>query len=112
MCTASALLLYRPSSSLAPSGKLFEYLASGRPILCVTRPDNLAARLVRDWDAGVLADPEDDAEIEAAILTLWRRWRDNGLPDQAEVRRRALGGYSRQAGARQLAQLLEDAARG
>jgi glycosyltransferase involved in cell wall biosynthesis len=112
MCTASALLLYRPSSSLAPSGKLFEYLASGRPILCLTRPDNFAAALVRDWHAGVVADPHDETEIEAALLTLWHRWRDSGLPDQPEVRRRVLERYSRQAGAKQLAQVLEAAARG
>jgi glycosyltransferase involved in cell wall biosynthesis len=111
MCTASALLLYRPSSSLAPSGKLFEYLASGRPILCLTRPDNLAAQLVQEWEAGVVSDPHDETSIEAALLTLWRRWQDGGLPDQPGVRRRVLERYSRQAGARQLAQVLEDAAR-
>jgi glycosyltransferase involved in cell wall biosynthesis len=112
MCMASVLLLYRPRSSLAPSGKLFEYLASGRPILCLTRPDNLAARLVRDWRAGVVADPDDETEIEAALLMLWRRWQDSGLPDQPEVRRRALERYSRQAGAKQLAEVLEDVAHG
>ena len=69
-------------------------------------------RLVRDWHAGVVADPDDEDEIEAAILTLWRRWRDSGLPDQPEVRRRVLERYSRQAGAKQLAQVLEDVARG
>jgi glycosyltransferase involved in cell wall biosynthesis len=112
MCSATALLLYVPGSSLAPSGKLFEYLASGRPILCLTRPDNLAARLIRDWHAGVVADPHDEAEIEAAFLTLWSRWQDSGLPDQPEVRRRVLELYSRQAAARQLAQVFEDAVRG
>lgn len=112
MCGASVLLLYRPNSSLAPSGKLFEYLASGRPILCLTRADNLAARLVREWNAGVVADPDDETEIEAAILTLWRRWRENGLADQPEVRRRVLERYSRQAAARQLATILEDVAGG
>jgi glycosyltransferase involved in cell wall biosynthesis len=112
MYMASALLLYRPSSSLAPSGKVFEYLASGRPVLCLTRPDNLAAKLVREWDAGVVADPHDESAIEAALLTLWRRWQEGGLPDQSEVRRRVLERYSRQAGAEQLAQVLEDASRG
>jgi glycosyltransferase involved in cell wall biosynthesis len=112
MCSATALLLYVPSSSLAPSGKLFEYLASGRPILCLTRSDNLAAQLVRDWHAGVVADPHDEKEIEAALLTLWHRWQDSGLPDQSEVRRRVLERYSRQAGAKRLAQVFEDVARG
>src|SRR5205823_8100269 len=64
MRAATTLLLYVPSSSLAPSGKLFEYLASGRPIVCLAHPDNLARRLVDVWGAGVVADPHDESEIE------------------------------------------------
>jgi glycosyltransferase involved in cell wall biosynthesis len=112
MSSATALLLYRPSSTLAPSGKLFEYLASGRPLLCVAHRDNLASRLVRDWDAGVTADPDDALSTEQAILTLWRRWVENRLPDQSEVRRRTLEQYSRQAGAARLAQVLDEVVRG
>ena len=109
MSAATALLLYVPSSSLAPSGKVFEYLASGRPLLCLAHPDNLASRLVREWDAGVVADPHDQEAIEQAILTLWHRWQEDGLPDQAEVRRRTLERYSRRASAAKLAEVLEEA---
>lgn len=112
MRSATALLLYRPSSSLAPSGKLFEYLASSRPLLCVVRPDNLASQLVCDWNAGEVADPDHDDQIEAAILALWRRWIENGLPDQPEVRRRTLEMYSRPAEAAQLAAVLDEAVSG
>jgi glycosyltransferase involved in cell wall biosynthesis len=109
MCSATALLLYVPGSSLAPSGKLFEYLASGRPILCLADQANLASRLVQQWDAGVVADPHDKAQIEQAILSLWERWQEDGLPDQAEVRRRTLERYSRRANAERLAQVFEEA---
>jgi glycosyltransferase involved in cell wall biosynthesis len=112
MCKATALLLYVPSSSLAPSGKLFEYLASGRPLLCLTGPDNLASRLVREWNAGVVADPHDEGAIEQALLTLWQRWQETGLPDQAEVRRKTLERYSRRKNAEQLARVLDEAASG
>jgi glycosyltransferase involved in cell wall biosynthesis len=112
MCSATALLLYVPSASLAPSGKLFEYLASGRPLLCLAHPDNLASRIVREWDAGIVADPHDEVEIEQALLMLWRRWQENGLPDQQEVRRRTLERYSRRANAKQLAELLDEVADG
>ena len=110
VCKATALLLYVPSSSLAPSGKLFEYLASGRPILSVTSPNNLASRLVREWNAGVVADPRDEAAIEKALLTLWQRWLENQLPDQARVRRKTLERYSRRKSAEILAGVLEEAA--
>ena len=112
MCKATALLLYVPSSSLAPSGKLFEYLASGRPILSLTGPNNLASRLVREWDAGVVAEPDDEAAMDQALLTLWRRWLEDGLPDQEEVRRKTLERYSRRKTAEQLARVLDEAARG
>lgn len=112
MRAATALLLYVPSSSLAPSGKLFEYLASGRPILCLAHPDNLASRLVADWDAGVVADPHQEAAIGEAFLRLWQRWQEGRLPDQGEVRRRALETYSRRKNAEQLARVLEEATRG
>jgi glycosyltransferase involved in cell wall biosynthesis len=111
MRAATVLLLYVPASSLAPSGKLFEYLASGRPVLCLARADNLASRLVREWNAGAVADPDDQAAIEEAMLALWRRWQEDGLPDQAEVRAQALARYSRRATAEQLAQVLDEARR-
>ena len=109
---ATALLLYVPSSSLAPSGKFFEYLSSGRPILCLTAPDNLASQVVREWDAGVVADPHDEAAIEQALLTLWQRWQEDGLPDQVEVRRKTLERYSRRKTAEQLARVLDEAVSG
>jgi glycosyltransferase involved in cell wall biosynthesis len=112
MHSATALLLFVSNPSLAVAGKLFEYLASGRPLLCVTSPDNFASRLVREWDAGVTADPDNPAEIEAAIVTLWRRWQEDGLTDQAEVRRRTLERYSRQTEAAELAHVLDEATRG
>jgi glycosyltransferase involved in cell wall biosynthesis len=109
MRAATVLLLYVPATSLAPSGKLFEYLASGRPVLCLARPDNLASRLVREWEAGVVANPHDEKAIEEALLGLWRRWQEDGLPDQEQVRARALRKYSRRATAGQLARVLEEA---
>jgi glycosyltransferase involved in cell wall biosynthesis len=112
MQAATALLLYVSATSLAPSGKLFEYLASGRPLLCVARDENLASRLVREWDGGVTADSGDPAAIEKAILELWRRWEEDGLPDQAEVRARTLERYSRRAAAKRLASVLDEAAGG
>jgi hypothetical protein len=109
---AAALLLYVSGSSLAPSGKLYEYLGSGRPVLCLARTDNLASRLVSEWQAGAVADPGDDAQIERAFLELWRRWEAGDLPEQDEVRRHVFERYSRRAGAARLDQVLRKAADG
>jgi glycosyltransferase involved in cell wall biosynthesis len=107
MRRASALLLYRDASSLAPSGKLYEYLTSERPILCVARPEGLASTVVREWDAGACADPRDDGEIERAILELYGRWEQGHLGGAPGVRQRALERFSRRALTGQLAALLD-----
>jgi hypothetical protein len=65
---------------------------------------------VREWDAGVAVDPRDKDQIERAILTLWRRWHERGLPDLTDVRKRAVERYSRRATAEQLKRVLERAA--
>jgi len=112
MQAATVLLLYVAPASLAPTGKLFEYPASGRPVLCLARPDNLASRLVEEWHAGIVADPRDEDAVREALRALWRRWKEDGLPDQEEVRARVLEKYSRRAGAERLAAVLEEARRG
>jgi hypothetical protein len=109
MRAASALLLYVPEASLAPSGKLFEYLAAERPLLCVTRPDNLAARLVSEWDAGAVARPVDERAIEDALRELVRRWQAGGLAAPRGIRDRVLARFSRRELAGQLARVLDDA---
>lgn len=111
MRSSTALLLYRPPGSLAPSGKIFEYLAAERPVLCVTREDNLAAQLVREWDAGVVADPESPDSIEAALRSLYERWARDGLEPPRGVRERVLGRYSRRELTGRLAEVIEDASR-
>ena len=111
MRDASALLLYVPEESLAPSGKLFEYLAAERPVLCVTRPDNLAARLVEEWDAGVAAAPSDVPAVAAALHTLYARWEAGTLSPPAGARERVLDRYSRRELTRQLAGVLDDVTR-
>jgi glycosyltransferase involved in cell wall biosynthesis len=109
MGAASVLVLYVPSSSPAPTGKLYEYLASERPILCVTRRDNVAFRLVQEWDAGRSVEPADADGIEAAIAELYAAWRDGTLRGPAGVRGRVLERYSRRSLTGELAAALDAA---
>ena len=107
MRDSTALLLYVHQESLAPSGKLFEYLAAERPVLCVTRADNLAARLVREWDAGIAAAPRDEDAIAAALRELYRRWEAGDLASPTGTRTRVLARYSRRELTRRLAGVLD-----
>jgi len=53
------------------SGKLFEYLATGLPILAVTPHGGEAARVIEETGAGLVAAPDNPVEIAAALQRLY-----------------------------------------
>ena len=112
MRRATALLLYLPPQYPATSGKIFEYLLSGRPILCVAPRENLAYRLVQELEAGVVAEPHDADSIDQALTHLYECWRGGTLRVGSEVRERTLARFSRRTLTAELAKVLGDAARG
>jgi glycosyltransferase involved in cell wall biosynthesis len=109
MVATDVLLFYAPASNRGSSGKIYEYLVAGRPILCVAGADNFAFRLVEELNAGRCVEPRDQASIEAAIEVLYRSWRDGDLSVAASVRTETLRRFSRPALARRLAYVLEAA---
>jgi glycosyltransferase involved in cell wall biosynthesis len=62
------------------SGKVFEYLAAGRPILAVVPPDGAAADLIRETGAGVVVAPDDVQGMRAALERLHGQFADGGIP--------------------------------
>jgi glycosyltransferase involved in cell wall biosynthesis len=112
MAAAHVLLFYAPALVGGPSGKIYEYLVSGRPILCVAGSDNFAFGLVKELGAGPCAEPGDHAAIEEAIEGLYHRWREGELTVDRHVREETLRRFSRPALARQLAAVLDAAAEG
>ncbi len=82
---ADALLLLIPDNEgrgdVVVSGKVFEYLAAGRPILAAVPPGGVAADLVRRTGAGEVCDGEDAAAIERTLELLVDRWAGSGLTD-------------------------------
>ena len=63
------------------SGKVFEYLASARPVLAAVPPDGAAADLIRETGAGVVAAPDDVGGLREALVGLDARFRNGGLAD-------------------------------
>lgn len=55
------------------TGKIYEYLAAGVPILAIGPRDGDAARLLARTGAGWLFEPEDEAGIREHLRGLWRR---------------------------------------
>lgn len=91
------------------SGKVFEYLAAGRPILAVVPPDGAAAELIRETGAGVVVAPDDIGGIGEALQELHSRFLDGGLPatELSDDERERL---SREARVEETANLLREIA--
>lgn len=83
----------------ASTGKIYEYLRSGRPILGVAHPQSPATRLVRAFDAGVMLDREDHEAAGTALIELGTTLTKPRDPEE-------LSYYSREALASRLSQLL------
>ena len=65
------------------TGKLFPYLASGRPILALAPENNVAAELVRNSRSGLVAAPDDPDAIARALVECHAAWRrGSGLENQ------------------------------
>ena len=108
MRDADALLLSAPIGSNGDSvirAKVFEYLASRRPILAVGAKGGECERIVRSCDAGVCAT-FDVRSIQRALKKLWEGW-EAGEPI-AGAKAERLRAYDRQELTRQLAEAFDD----
>jgi len=111
MRSAACLLLLLVRSEAGRKwypGKMFEYMAAGRPILCVA-PSGIAADLVREADCGLALEPGDTAGIERAIEELARDpevWTARHYAPRQEVIER----FDRRRLTERLAAVLDDIA--
>lgn len=106
----SADVLYLPNADgvrqqLAQPGKMFEYLATGRPVLALTDPDGDAGRIIRQVGGGVVVSPEDPGNLLNVVATTLRE-RLLRTPPQD---RRALATFERSAQTERLAAVLDQA---
>jgi glycosyltransferase involved in cell wall biosynthesis len=60
-------LLLPVDSATTHSGKLFEYLASAKPILALTPPHGEVARIIRETGTGWVADPADPSAVDRML---------------------------------------------
>ena len=67
MAAADVLAVIQPGTSVQVPAKLFELLLFRKPILALTGQAQ-TADIVRTFDLGVVADPDDSQVIAAAIL--------------------------------------------
>ena len=108
MVAADCLLLSSPASGLNCAsvlpGKIFEYLAAGRPILYVGPTPGASDALLTKCRAGVTLPP-DPQRIGDMLYRFWSQWSRGTLPEGCPPDRFAP--YSRRALTGKLAGLLD-----
>lgn len=102
---ASVLILplrKEPEYRAVLPGKLFEYLASRRPILGIGQTDGVMARIVSDTCSGVVYDWDEEKKIRAWIDFCWEEFKNDELYDNTSD----ISGFTRRSLTARLAGLL------
>jgi glycosyltransferase involved in cell wall biosynthesis len=104
--SSSALLIiltgYKDAEGFLP-GKLFEYLATGLPVLGVGPATGDAATLLKEAGAGVMLEGDDQAVIRKTIRELHKTWQAAQTPN---THRAGAAKFSRKEITRQLVEIL------
>ncbi|MCE5348262.1 MAG: glycosyltransferase family 4 protein [Bacteroidales bacterium] len=90
MMGSSALLLIIPdhqSNRSIITGKLFEYLASGKPVLCIGPEDGDAAGILSSTSHGICAGYDDNEGIRRIIKNCYEASSQEGKSAPAEFNR-------------------------
>jgi glycosyltransferase involved in cell wall biosynthesis len=92
MHETTALLLIipdHPSSKCILTGKLFEYMATGKPVICIAPPDGDAAEIIEATSSGAAFDYTDSASVGKFLREI-RNNNNKVRPEISEYSRRSL----------------------
>jgi hypothetical protein len=92
-----------PNAKGIVTGKLYEYLASLRPILAIGPEEGDAARILNEAHAGTTVDFNDKKRMKEMVLEYYQRYLSNSLPNNSAA---TIEKYSRRALAGEYARLL------
>ena len=83
MQKSDVLLLIHPSNGRKGvfTGKLFEYLATLRPILALIDEEDVASKLINEVNAGYVCDNQKIDNIEENILKLYNEYKEDKKRD-------------------------------
>lgn len=101
MMSADMLLFIIPKSErnkLIITGKLFEYLATGNPILGIGPVDGDASAVLQDANRKPLADYSDKESIKKQLLAAYQKWKsqESNRVDVGDIKRFSRKGLTEQ----------------
>ena len=82
------LLLSRERGKAVIPSKVFEYMASGKPIFALVPPDGAAAEIIERTKTGFVVDYDDHEGIKRTFLSRYRLWKTASItetPDRKEI---------------------------
>ncbi|MEQ9103604.1 MAG: glycosyltransferase family 4 protein [Rhodothermales bacterium] len=94
----------RVGSEGISTGKLYEYLGAGKPILGLV-PEGVARETLEASGIGYVCDPDSVEEVAAMLLRLFGLWQEHRLPGPAPAT--FLETYNRCEQARQMAHIFQ-----
>jgi glycosyltransferase involved in cell wall biosynthesis len=109
MCQADLLLLAIPDNKQNKgilTGKIFEYLASQKPILCLGPTDGDAAAIINECEAGRVFEFADDKGILTYLKEIHAIWQQNHA---THLKTETYKKYSRKELAKQYTAIIEKA---
>jgi len=65
------------------TGKLFEYLAAERPILCIGPNGGDADKILTETKGGLISGYEDSQTLEANIMYFYNKYKLGDLPSES-----------------------------
>ena len=105
--TSQVLLLFinnSPNAKGILTGKIFEYMASGRPILAIGPKDGDTAIMLDKTQSGIIINFDDKEEMKAVVMDLYMKYKENQLVTKYNT---LVDKFSRRNLAKDYAQLLE-----
>jgi len=109
MMQSDALLLIEgagPNAEAFYTGKVFEYMYTGRPIIAAVPVNGSAASIIRDTRTGFVSDSLDISGIAENISSLYKSWLNNKSTEM-DINHELVSKFSRRELTRKLAEIFD-----
>ncbi|OGF48528.1 MAG: hypothetical protein A2231_00050 [Candidatus Firestonebacteria bacterium RIFOXYA2_FULL_40_8] len=101
---SSSVLLLIEGEAKSLTGKIFEYLASARPVIALAAENSPVALLIKETGSGEVMDINDTKKIKESLLRLYADFKNSGLPDNKNTA--LIKRFSRKELTKQLAEII------